>query len=214
MVSLIYLQHFDRNIFIMHMVCISPVVKMMQTKQVCGYLSYYSQGCAWVGAVRVVCVGGSLRRRSTLDARCHWLQSGSSLSRLPHSPNIWEQRVGRSHCSSMVFRLSPGNLENIDAKLKCVLNITLILRQINSQTSHPLAQTSLHSVCRRNAPGAKSGPELSQCSSTKTIKLHITSLFYFLQGILKVVSSHLFKFEETQKCGPWATWGGSLGILH
>lgn len=40
MVSLIYLHHSDHDVFIWHTVFISLVVKMLQIKQMCGYLSH------------------------------------------------------------------------------------------------------------------------------------------------------------------------------
>lgn len=47
MVPLIYLHHFKRNVFIRHTVFISLVVKMLQIKQMCGYLSHLFSGlCA------------------------------------------------------------------------------------------------------------------------------------------------------------------------
>lgn len=85
---------------------------MLQIKQMCGYLSHLfsglivSQSCVWSE------VKGSPHRRSTLDARCHWLQSGSSPSPAPHSLSTWERRGGRSRCNNTA---SHPSLENLGA---------------------------------------------------------------------------------------------------
>lgn len=55
-------------------------------------------------------VRGLPSRRSTLDARCHWLQSGSSPSLTPHSLSTLEQRGGRSPCNNKASLPFLGNL--------------------------------------------------------------------------------------------------------
>lgn len=111
MVSLIYLQHFDLNIFISIWFASALWSKRCKQSKCVGIFLIYSQGCVWAWAVCVVRVGDSLRRRSTLDARCHWLQSGSFLSRAPRSLSTWEQRGDKSPCSSTVCHPFQGNLD-------------------------------------------------------------------------------------------------------
>lgn len=59
---------------------------------------------------------------------------------------------------------------------------------MNAQASHLQVQTGLHSVYRRSAQGASSGPELSGCSGNPARKLKYYIMLLLPFWINKVLS--------------------------
>lgn len=133
--------------------------------------------------------GGSPRTRSTPDARCCWRRSGSSASLTDHSRRTWERRGARSpRCStpSRPFPWTLGRGSELQPQLSAIMNqiISNCFPQVAACTTatppaHHQIQTHSHSVHRRSAEGARSGPALSGCPGETSQEQRRYIMFFF-----------------------------------